>query len=85
MAPPRSSTRPKPPLPRFDQQLLAAKNATKEVNVELAIETTYAPECIFTGSVLEVDKYSIKFRIGTKDIWIAKNFIVSVEVLNASI
>jgi hypothetical protein len=75
----------RPEIPRWDQQLRAAKNDGRKVKFQLAIETYFADEdCIVIGTVLETDKGGIKIVVeGTgKEHWIAKTAIVSTEVLD---
>ena len=78
-------------LPRYDQQLLAAKNSGAEVHFQLALETDYSDgDGHLAAKILEVCRYSIKIEtvdyfkngISGKSLWINKAFIVSTEVLS---
>lgn len=73
-------------MPRYNQELRRAKNAGLRIKFHLALETGFTDEdCTVEGSVLEVDKFSVKIKTnlhGTeREFWIANTFIVSTEIL----
>jgi hypothetical protein len=83
----RSPTRDRPQIPRWDQQLRAAKNEGRSVKFQLALEAFFTDEdAIVRGMILETDKAGIKIVIDGTDIevWIGKDFIVGTEVLDAT-
>lgn len=66
-----------------DKALIEARVKDKTVSVTLALDTDYtSEEGEFTGKVLLVDVYSVKFLIGTREIWVSKPHIVSTEIIN---
>jgi hypothetical protein len=75
----------RPEIPRWDQQLRAAKNDGRRVKFQLAVEAYFADEdCVVIGTVLETDKGGIKIVAEPTDSehWVGKQFIVGTEVLD---
>lgn len=76
----RPRTRPRQEIPRWDQELRAAKNSGALVKVQLAVEASFADDdCTIEGQVEDIDRNGVK--IGT--VWINRSFIVGTEVLSA--
>lgn len=70
---------------RYDQALLAAKNARKLVVFELAVETSYTDheDNACRGIVCTVDDFAVELELegSGRKVWIAKPMIVVTEVL----
>lgn len=69
-----------------DKELIDAKTSGKQVDLVLAADFVgpdgqmFDADNVITAIVLAVDKYSIKFLIRDRKVWISKAFIAGVWV-----
>lgn len=71
-------------LPRYDQALLAAKNAHRRVRFLLSVPASFTDdEGEFSGMIVEVDKYQVKIAhddAACGAIWVNKLYIVATVI-----